>query len=58
MVRVVRQLNELRPIVRSDVGRCWVETRELLQHRHHILGFAAPPDPDRQAEAAVLVDHL
>jgi hypothetical protein len=54
----MRQLNELRPIVRSDVGRCWVVAREPLQHRPHILGFAAPPNPDRQAEAALLVDHV
>ncbi len=27
-------------------------------NRHHILGLAAPADPDRQAEAAALVDHV
>jgi hypothetical protein len=34
-----------------------VDTRHL-EHRHNILGLAAPAHPDRQAEAAVLVDHI
>ena len=35
-----------------------VEAGEPLQHRYHVLGLAAPAQPDRQAEAAVLVDHV
>ncbi len=50
--------NELWPVVGPDVGRCLVEAGQLLQHRHHILGLAAAADADRQAEAAVLVDHV
>jgi len=50
--------DELRPVVRPDECRCRVEAGELLQHRHHVLGLAAPAHPDRQAEAAVLVDHV
>jgi hypothetical protein len=38
--------------------RCGVEAGELLQHGHHVLGFAASAHPDGQAEAAVLVDHV
>lgn len=34
------------------------EACELLQHRHHVLGFAPPAHPDRQAESALLVNHL
>jgi hypothetical protein len=36
--------------------RSWVEARELRLRGHHILGFAAPPNPDRETEAAVLVE--
>ncbi len=31
---------------------------ELLQNRHHVLGLAVPAHLDRQAEAAVLVNHV
>ena len=50
--------NELRPVVAADERRCRVEAGEPLQHSHHVLGLAAPSDSDRQAEAAVLVDHV
>jgi hypothetical protein len=35
-----------------------VDTGELLQHGHHVPGHAPPAHPDRQAEEAVLVDHV
>ena len=35
-----------------------VEAGEILQHLHHILGLAATTYQDRQAEAAVLVNHI
>jgi len=35
-----------------------VEAGEFFHHRHKVLGLPAPPYPDEQAEAAVLVDHL
>lgn len=50
--------DELGSVVAANERRCWIEAGELLKHRHHILALAAPPDPDGQAEAAVLVDHV
>ncbi len=50
--------DELRTVVAANERWCWIEAGELLQHRHHILGLAAPPHPDGQAEAAVRVDHV
>ncbi len=50
--------NELRAVVAADERRCRVEAGEILHHSNDILGFAAPSHPDRQAEAAVLVDHV
>ena len=50
--------DELRTVVAADVCRCGVEAGELLQHRHNILGLAAPADTDRQAETTVLVNHV
>ncbi len=50
--------NELRSVIAADVGRRRVKADELLPHGHHVLGFAAPSDPDGEAEAAVLIDHF
>ncbi len=50
--------DELRPVVAADVRRCQVEAGQRLQHGHHVLGLATPTHSDRQAEAAVLVDHV
>ena len=50
--------NELGAVIAADEHRRRVDAGELLQHRHNILGPAAPAHPDRQAEAAVLVDHI
>jgi hypothetical protein len=50
--------NELGAVIAADERRRRVDAGELLQHRHHILGLAAPAHPDRQAETAVLVDHI
>ena len=50
--------DELRPVDAADESWRRVEAGELLQHRHHIFGLAAPAHPDRQAQAAVLVDHV
>ena len=41
--------DELRTVVAADERRGVVEAGELLQHRHHVLGLAAPADTDRQA---------
>jgi hypothetical protein len=46
------------PFVAADERWGWVEAGELVQHRHHVFGLAAPAHPDGQAEAAVLVDHV
>jgi len=53
-----RVSNELGAVVAADERRRRVEAGELLQHRHHVLGLAAPAHPDGQAQAAVLVDHV
>ena len=50
--------DELRAVAAADKRWCGVEARELLQHCHHVFGLAAPADTDRQAQAAVLVDHV
>jgi hypothetical protein len=50
--------NELGAVIAADECRCWVEAGELLQHRHHVFGFAASSDADRQAQTAVLIDHV
>lgn len=49
--------DKLRPVHRLGEGRCEVEARELLHRVYQVLGLAAPPNPDRQTEAAVLIDH-
>ena len=49
---------ELGTVVAADVRRFRIQAGELLQHRHHVLGFAAPADTDRQTKTAVLVDHV
>jgi len=50
--------DEFRTVVTADVRRGRVEAVELFQHGHYVLDFAAPTDTDRQAEPAVLVDHV
>ena len=50
--------DQLRTVVAADERWCGVEAGELLQHCHHVLRLAAPPHPDGQAEAAVLLDHV
>ena len=50
--------DEFGAVVAADERRRRVEAGELLQHRHQALGFTAPPHPNGQAEAAVLVDHV
>ena len=50
--------DEFGTVVAADECRSWVEAGEILQHRHHILGLAASSDADRQAQMAVLVDHV
>ena len=49
---------EFRPVVRPDERRRRIDADQLFQHGHDVLGLAAPSHPDRQAEAAVLVDHV
>jgi hypothetical protein len=41
-----------------DGRRCWVKAGQRVQHRHHVLGLAAPAHPDGQTEAAVFIDHV
>ena len=53
-----RVSNELEAVVRSDECRCRLEAGEFLQHGHQVPGLSAPSHPDRQAHAAVLVDHV
>jgi hypothetical protein len=50
--------NELGAVIAADERRSWVEAGELLQHSHHVLGLADSPHADRQAQTAVLVDHV
>jgi hypothetical protein len=50
--------NEFGPVVAADVRRCRVKAGQLFQHRHHVLGLAAPAHSDGQAEAAVFIDHV
>jgi len=50
--------DELRPVIAADERRRRVEAGEFLQYRHHVFGLAAPAHLDRQAETAVLVDHV
>jgi hypothetical protein len=41
-----------------DGRRCWVKAGQRIQHRHHVLGLAAPAHPDGQTEAAMFIDHV
>ena len=50
--------DELWPVDAADARRGGVEAAELLQHVHHILGFAPPANPDRQAGEAVVVVYF
>jgi len=50
--------NELRPVVAADVGWSRVDAGQRLQHHHYVLGLVSPADSDRQAEPAVLADHV
>ena len=50
--------NELRAVIAADERRSWVEAGELLQHHNHVLGLATPSHVDRQAQTAVLIDHV
>jgi len=36
----------------------WVELEQLLDRVDHLSSLTAPTDPNRQAEPAVLIDHV
>jgi len=50
--------NELRPVVAADVSRSRVDAGQRLQHHHYVLALATPTHAGRQAQTAVIIDHV
>ena len=50
--------NELRPILLSQIGRCRTKLEKLLDRVDHVHCRTPTANPNRQADAAVLIDHV
>ena len=50
--------NELRAIVHPQMCRCWVELEQILDRVNHLESPATSTYTDRQADAAVFIDHV
>jgi len=50
--------DEFRAVVHPQMDGGWIQLDQILNRVDHLSGSAAPADPNRQAEPAVLVDHV
>jgi hypothetical protein len=50
--------NEFRAVVHPYMDGGWIQLEQLLNRVDHLSSPAAPADSNRQAEPAVLVDHV